>query len=80
MYCLCETSCLLRTIDFYRILDKGHIIKYGRGGGNMLVGGSPNFTILLKGGSPNSRCPKWGDHEKITLDEADHKIDFDKVW
>ncbi len=57
----------------------GQITNYGRGG-DMLVGGSPNFRCPRWRGSQNSRCLKWGGGiTKFTLDE-DQKIHFDKIW
>ena len=58
-------------------IPEEHIINYGRGGNNMLVGGSQNFYTLL-----------WGDHKipgvqnggitKFPLNQV-HNIDFYKV-
>ncbi len=54
----------------------GHIINYGRGGGDMLVGGSPNSTTPFRGDHQIPGAQNGG-ITKFTLN-GDHKIDFDK--
>ncbi len=57
------------------ITPKGHIINYGRGGTDMLVGGITKFHHPFMGGITKFQVSKMGGITKFTLTEV-HKIDF----